>query len=253
MAIGLFPPEHGAEEAPDVASRAGIILLFVLAFAYSCWFERVRPVLANSLDRGQTSWMKRSLLYLLIVAFLTGSLCADGLVRPPRNYAGSLEERSQEAIIVFQDGTETTSAKQDLILKIRVEGNAADFAWIVPLPNNPTTAKESAKLFEEVFNYVEARTRRSKKKGAKGADSVGEATVRNAVEVLSREVVGSYDVAVVRERESGALNGWLKEEGYQEIENGDRVIEHYRRKNYVFACIKVSEAKLAEETKAKRA
>ena len=37
------------------------------------------------------------------VVFLAvaGGVLADGVMRPPRNYHGSLEERAQEAIIIF--------------------------------------------------------------------------------------------------------------------------------------------------------
>jgi len=48
----------------------------------------------------------------------------------------------------------------------------------------------------------------------------------------------------VRENTAGTLNQWLADEGYRRIEDGDDVIEFYRAKGYVFACIKVTEAKL---------
>jgi hypothetical protein len=63
-----------------------------------------------------------------------------------------------------------------------------------------------------------------------------------AVEVLSRKDVGSYDVAVVRENKSGALVDWLVENGYRKPESAEDVIGSYRKKGYVFACVKVSDA-----------
>ena len=64
--------------------------------------------------------------------------------------------------------------------------------------------------------------------------------------MLSRQLVGSFDVAVVRENQAGALNGWLEENGYRPLENADDVLDFYRDKNYVFACVKVDDAKLSE-------
>lgn len=172
------------------------------------------------------------------------SAFADGLVRPPKAYKGSLAEKSQEAIIVFTPGTETVSAKQDLILKVKVTGSVSNFAWIVPLPKVPETAEADAVLFKECFDYVQARKRpvKKKRKGFFGdlAPKV-EAAGFDGVEVVRREVVGSYDVAVVKETVAGSLNEWLEKEGYQKIEGGEKVIEHYRKKDYVFACVKVSE------------
>ena len=64
-----------------------------------------------------------------IAAVLAAACCVraalgDGTVVPPRDYKGSLEERSQEAIVIFQGGKAKGEAKEDLILKIQVEGEA---------------------------------------------------------------------------------------------------------------------------------
>jgi len=192
----------------------------------------------------------KNLIAPLALLFATHSLAlGDGKVMPPRDYKGSLEEKAQEAIIVFTPGTEGKSAVQDLIIKIEVEGKVDDFAWVVPFPTKPSTHEEDAVLFKECFNYVEARRRpQSKTKGygtKSGAANDAKPTPQ-AVEVLSREVVGSYDVAVVKENVAGSLNVWLKKEGFQELEKAEDVIGFYREKGYVFACMKVADTKLTK-------
>jgi len=189
----------------------------------------------------------RSLAVVVPILFGLSSAFADGLVVPLKSYDGSLAERSQEAIIVFTGGTEEVSAKQDLILKIQVEGEAKDFAWVVPLPNGPETAKADAKLFKECFNYVQHRLRGDgRAKGYAKPEGVKSANVASdSVTVISRKVVGSYDVAVVRENDQGSLSGWLEENGYQPLAGADSVIEHYRKKKYVFACVRVTDAEAA--------
>jgi hypothetical protein len=186
----------------------------------------------------------------LVLLFATQSFVfGDGKVMPPRNYTGSLEEKAQEAIIVFTPGTSEKSAVQDLIIKIQVEGKVNNFAWVVPLPSKPTTHEEDAVLFKECFSYVQSRLRpHTKKSGsAKKTDSANEAEpVTPSVEVLSREVVGSYDVAIVKENAAGALNMWLKKEGFQELKDAEDVIGFYRKKDYVFACMKVADTKLSK-------
>ncbi len=187
--------------------------------------------------------MRTALLLLLLVA---GRAWADGKVFRPRAYTGSLEEQSQQAILICtpaESGEETT---QDLILKIGVKGDVDRFAWVIPFPNVPAVEKEEAKLFADLFNYVESRRadRHSTKPagaGSKGADSTLD---KKPVEVLARMTVGSYDVAIVRENEPGELNRWLKKEGYQELGDGaEDVLKFYREKKYVFACLKVIDAK----------
>ena len=60
----------------------------------------------------------KTVLILVATASLTGGglVQAEGLVRPPIAYKGSLQERSQEAIIVFREGEKGKSAKNDLWL-----------------------------------------------------------------------------------------------------------------------------------------
>lgn len=182
------------------------------------------------------------------------SLLADGKVMAPRDYTGSLEEKAQEAIIVFTPGSEGQNAVEDLIIKIQVEGKVDDFAWVVPLPSKPSTHEEDPALFQECFDYVQARLRppagKSKSQGLKNAALPKPAADAKEVEVLSREVVGSYDVAIVKENVAGALNQWLKKEGFQELKKAEDTIGFYREKGYVFACMKVAGTSLSKSGKA---
>lgn len=183
-------------------------------------------------------------MFLLAAATVT---LADGKVVPPRDYTGSLEERAQEALIVFHSSETPGQAKEDLILKIQVSGQADRFAWVVPLPSEPDIGKEDPKLFSELFAYVENRRRLERKsEGAHGGKSAPAAEEARPVEVLSRQTVGEFDVAVVRENESGGLNPWLEREGYQPLAGAEDVLDFYRQKGYVYACMKVSAEALAK-------
>lgn len=187
-------------------------------------------------------------LMLLLALGIASSAVPDGLVIRPRDYKGSLAEKAQEAVIIFTPGDENRSAKQDIILKIQVTGDSDRFAWVVPLPGKPETHKEDPAIFKELFDYVQYRNARpAKSDGAKSADAVGAVAAPKAgVEVISRQVVGHFEVTVVQEKLAGALNEWLKMEGYQELEGAEDVIGFYRRKNYFFTCIKVSAQAKAE-------
>lgn len=189
----------------------------------------------------------RPFVRALLAFFLAVGLArGDGKVFGPRDYKGSLEESAQEAIIIFHGSDKKGGATEDLILKIDVVGQVDKFAWVVPFPNEPKAEKEDARLFQELHGYVEGRLAQARsernsrdKKGSKKGAEDGE-----TVEVLSRRVVGSYDVAVVRENEAGALNRWLEKEGYQALPDGaEGVVGFYRNKGYVFACIKVKDAR----------
>jgi len=192
--------------------------------------------------------------YVLTLIALCAPAWADGKMVGPATfkgvpYKGSPEERSQEAILIFREGSADTSAKEDLILRVTVEGKVDRFAWVIPFPAPPKIAKEDAKLFRELYDYVQARlARRAPKKDGKHKMATPAADGRvEPVEVLSRKTVGSYDTAVVRENVAGALNQWLVGEGFQSLgDDAEDVIGFYRTKKYVFACIKVDDAALGK-------
>ncbi len=170
----------------------------------------------------------------------------DGKLFRPRGYNGSLEERSQEAIILFRTSEQEGGSFEDLILKIGIKGKNDQFAWVIPFPREPKVEKEDARLFQELHQYVQdrlaqSRGRRTETKAETKSDV--KAVGQEPVEVLSKRVVGSYSVAIVRERQAGALNQWLEKEGYQSLpDDAEDVIGFYREKGYVFACIKVKDA-----------
>lgn len=188
------------------------------------------------------------LMALILFANSPRELRADGKLIKPRNYKGSLEEKAQEAIIIFNGSENEGESSEDLILKIQVVGQADEFAWVIPFPNKPKVEKEEDALFKELFDYVESRQRRHfKTDGAKEKTGKAEApAAKNDVEVLSREIVGSFDVAVVKENTPGKLNEWLSDNGYQPLENAEDVLTFYRDKGYVYACIRVSDTALGQ-------
>ena len=193
--------------------------------------------------------LRLPLLLALVVTPLLAFTAStpDGKVVPPKDYKGSLEEKAQEAIIVFHGSGEKADAVEDLVIKISVQGNAKTFGWVVPFPNKPEVFREDARLFSELHRYVEMR-RYGSRKQSKGLDNKAEGARRAAsVDVLSRKIVGKFDVAVVRENVEGALNKWLDDKGFQALEGGEDIIGFYRRKKYVFACIKVSDAELDKD------
>jgi len=177
---------------------------------------------------------------------------SDGMMfapaAPPGQYAGSVEEHAQEALIVFHGSDIAGGAVEDLILKATVQGDVKTFGWVIPFPAEPEIAKEDPKLFKELYDYVEARLYAlHPPPGAKGSRPAAPAPTageKAPVEVLARKIVGTYDTAVVREKVAGGLAAWLEKEKFQKLDDPDDIVGFYRKKGYVFACLKVSEAAL---------
>ncbi|MDP6114364.1 MAG: DUF2330 domain-containing protein [Planctomycetota bacterium] len=191
-------------------------------------------------------------LFCLLMFAFPAYMAADGILRPykERDYTGSVEEKSQEAIIIFKGGDEKKRATEDIILKVTAAGDAKSFSWIIPFPKQPEISKEDPKLFKEVFSHIEARKRelsyKPKSKSALGS-AEKEARPQEAVVVLARKTVGSFETVVVAEKQAGALNGWLEKEGYLPLEGAEDVLGFYRKKGYVYACIKVSDVELTKD------
>jgi hypothetical protein len=99
---------------------------------------------------------------MAIVLASGASLWGDGKAIGPakylgRPYQGSIEERAQEAILIFHDSEKPGDAKEDLILRVSVEGEVSHFAWVIPFPAEPEVARENVKLFADLYDYVQAR------------------------------------------------------------------------------------------------
>ena len=149
----------------------------------------------------------------------------DGMVVPPRDYKGSLEERRQEAMILFHAGDETRPATEDLILKIRVKGDAASFAWVVALPERADTAPEDPALFEELHRYVQDPDRSKASEHPSRRGEVGGAgTARRRSPAAGRGDLAQGRRQLrrggrPREGARGARR-WLADNGYRRVEAG---------------------------------
>jgi len=146
-----------------------------------------------------------------------------------------LTEPSQKAIIYFKDGNEV------LILQVKYEGPAEDFAWIVPLPAKPEVAAIDADKspFAEISLYTQLRRRW----GFKGRDAYEE----EAVTVLERKIVGVYDIAVLAASEAGALANWLNDNGYAFPKERKDVLEYYTKKKWVYVAMRIDRKALESD------
>ena len=106
-------------------------------------------------------------------------------------------------------------------------------------------------MFRELHDYVQARQPRRPKATPGGFNRIdSKAESAPAAQVIKREIVGSYDVAIVREKKDGGLKDWLEENQFKTPENVGDLIAFYRKKGYVFACMKVSDAEMKKGSSA---
>jgi len=146
------------------------------------------------------------------------------------NEGADLHEPVQRAIIYFEDGREV------LLLQVKYEGPAEDFAWIVPLPCRPeVTAIDADKSpFAEMSIYTQWRRGWGYRRREKA-----EPGMQDQVTVLERKTVGVYDIAVLAASKAGALNTWLNANGYAFPQNRNDVLAHYTGKKWVYVAMRI--------------
>lgn len=169
----------------------------------------------------------------LLILVLSGGVQADGCF--VWNSGVDLKEPSQKAVIHLADGAET------LLLQVKYEGPAEDFAWIVPLPSRPkvTAVAADKSPFAEISRFTQVRQRYQ--------IDMSRGKVAEQVTVLERKVVGVYDVAVLAATDPKALGDWLKRNGYALPKKLQAVLVHYVKKKWVYVAMRIDRKALASD------
>ena len=147
-----------------------------------------------------------------------------------------LNEPAQKAVIGWDGKTQT------LVLQVKYEGPADDFAWVVPLPSRPQVdAIEAAQSpFPELSLYTQRRARW----GLRGPMDTEKT---HGVAVLERKVVGVYDVAVLAATDPAALSKWLNANGYAFPSTRTDVLEHYTAKRWFYVAMRIDRKALGSQ------
>ena len=175
------------------------------------------------------------ILVPVIVLFLTAGLYADGCFVWKKG--ADLNEPTQKAIIYWKKG------KEIMVLQVKYEGPAENFAWIVPLPARPKVSAIDAEKspFAEISLYTQLRRRW----GYRGKQA--ESEVDDKVTVLERKIVGVYDIAILAASDAGALSEWLNNNGYAFPEKRKDVLEHYTKKKWVYVAMRIDRKALESD------
>jgi hypothetical protein len=178
-------------------------------------------------------------LTLGICTFATAAT-ADGCFMPTKEQWQKRRERAyinepeQKALVCFRDGTE------DLIISPSFEGDARDFAWVVPVPARPKVEIVRGALFHELMRLVApappAATLRGKGRELAAPQSAG-------VTVIEEKRVGAYKVAVLEATDGQALVNWLNTNGYHMPEKALGPVKQYVKERWTFVASKIQSPK----------
>ena len=169
---------------------------------------------------------------LVVILFLLTTatpVLADGGFFPDSMYR-DLHEVAQKAVILY--GNSTGNYTEHLILSVSFEGDAEDFAWVIPVPNLPEIAVTDAELFWELSDFTAADVPRGG--GCEGEGAPGD------VDVIEEQVVGPYATAILSSTNATALADWLNANGYVFPEEGEEIVSEYIEKEWYFVATKIN-------------
>ena len=164
--------------------------------------------------------------------------------------------QAAERILFAVEGEDVTAH-----IQINYQGDAADFSWVLPLPTVPEMDVGSDLVFDRLHQLTDPRFFIEWQKsdceagdgcmcefddadlGAGGdpSDSHG------GVEVLAEGSVGPFDYKVVSSKDPEAMFTWLNDNGYDQPDAAQPLIEQYVEFGFVFLALKLQKDKDAGE------
>jgi hypothetical protein len=182
---------------------------------------------------------------VLLLALAATPTLADGVFFPDSMYR-DLYESTQKAVILYGNcarnctGNCTGSCTEHLILSTSWDGDAEDFAWVVPLPNVPEITVTDAALFSELseLTAVDIPNGDGGSFGCTGEGAVP--TPEGGVDVIEEEVVGPYATAILSATNATALADWLNGNGYVLPSEAEEIVSEYIEKEWYFLATKIN-------------
>ncbi|HHS12870.1 MAG TPA: DUF2330 domain-containing protein [bacterium] len=179
----------------------------------------------------KTPW----LAIIVLLAFVRTSR-ADGGFFISSSVGHSAESPNQRAVVIHDGQTE------NLIIQVKYQGNAEDFAWVIPIPSLPepgAIATVNDSIFSRLHELTQPKVaiRHRSLYGDKGG--MDEQVIPDSsVKVWSMLEVGPYAVSVVSGSDSRALTQWLESRGFS-LAGHQPTIETYVGKGWYFLAVRV--------------
>jgi len=187
--------------------------------------------------------MKKGLIAAPLIAVLfllsttTAPVLADGAFFPDSMYR-DLYESAQRAVILY--GNSTGNYTEHLILSVSFEGDAEDFAWVIPVPDKPEIAVSDPELFWELSDFTAIEIPRPGFGCLFFGGMAPSPGGPEGVDVIEEQVVGPYATAILSATNATALADWLNANGYIFPEDGEDIISEYIEKEWYFVATKIN-------------
>lgn len=153
-------------------------------------------------------------------------------------------DQAGERILFVHDGQSVTAHVQ-----IQFTGTAQKFAWVVPVPTEPTLGVGADALFTALRAATRPRFQLnmrnegdcfSDRMMSPGATSArADAGGAEGVKVVAEAAVGPYDTATLQANDPQALRTWLRDNGYDIPASLDPLLDPYVAGKFYFVALKL--------------
>jgi len=157
-------------------------------------------------------------IFIISLFTLSTPVSADGALLPPDEIY-YMYERSQSALIIYNEN------REDLVISISFTGNAEDFGWIVPVPNQPDISKVDSSLFRKLEEETEPKQNLLEKiRGEQDAyygktmlesEAGDNFAAESTVQVIEEESIGIFDYAILTAEDPSDLKEWMQDNNYK--------------------------------------
>jgi len=170
------------------------------------------------------------LIFMMTTFYLTPISLADGGLFT-QLYRDTYEP-NQLAMIVFDDMVEK------IIFQIDYEGDAEDFAWVIPVPDYPKLFSVENDIFYELHKLTKPTPPSSFGCGW-GAGVPTPGLEDEGVHVWEENQVGIYHTTTLSASDPNSLVGWLNDNGYAFPIEGQEILDYYVQKQWFFVAMKI--------------
>jgi len=176
-------------------------------------------------------------IFYLILIFILATFCLNSISLADGGFFVPLYrdiyEPNQLAMIVFDDMVEK------IIFQIDYEGDAEDFAWVIPVPGYPKLFPVEEDIFYELHKLTQPPPPSSFGCGWGAGVQTPGLEDEGGVHVWEENQVGIYFTTTLSATDPNSLVVWLNDNGYAFPAEGQEILDYYVQKNWFFVAMKI--------------
>ncbi|MEZ0108321.1 hypothetical protein ABH920_002319 [Catenulispora sp. EB89] len=174
--------------------------------------------------------------------------CGCGAMIP--GPGGTMSVAREQAVVRF-DGT-----TEDVVMRFATQSNVTDAAWVMPVPAQATAKLANPELFGDltvaeepvpvVHHYFWPHLGGSSGDGAVAGGAMAAAPPQSAVQVLSDQRIGEFEVANLASADPKALGDWLNQHGFTLKDSTATRLAAYTNEGWKFVAVRLATGSKAD-------